>query len=109
MFLLLAEYKIKADAIYHKCYACGAKEMVDMSHKLCTYIVNTAKKAKKSKDKDKDAKDKKREKKVLCSAVLFISTSWSRVIHDLTTVPRVSHCCCCCYRFFFLTGNDVAA
>ncbi len=65
--LLLAEYKIKGDAIYHKCYACGAKEMVDMSHKLCTYIVNTAKKAKKNKDKEKekDPKEKKREKKVL--------------------------------------------
>lgn len=61
--LPLPEYKIKGDAIYHKCYACGAKEMVDMSHKLCTYIVNTAKKAKK-KDKEKDPKDKKREKKV---------------------------------------------
>ncbi|CAN0418874.1 unnamed protein product, partial [Laminaria digitata] len=61
-----SEYKIKNGAIFHKCYACGAKDMVDMSHKLCTYIVNTAKKAKKSKDKDKDSKDskeKKREKK----------------------------------------------
>lgn len=59
-----AEYKIKGGAIFHKCYACGAKEMVDMSHKLCTYIVNTAKKAKKSQDKEKASKDKKREKKV---------------------------------------------
>ncbi|CAM9456249.1 unnamed protein product [Ectocarpus sp. 6 AP-2014] len=62
-----SKYKIKNGAIFHKCYACGAKEMVDMSHKLCTYIVNTAKKAKKSKDKDKDAakdsKERKREKK----------------------------------------------
>ena len=33
------EYKIKSGAIYHKCAACGAKEMVDMSHKLCTYIL----------------------------------------------------------------------
>ncbi|CAM9584602.1 unnamed protein product [Scytosiphon promiscuus] len=58
-----SKYKIKGGAIFHKCYACGAKEMVDMSHKLCTYIVNTAKKAKKSQDKDKASKDKKREKK----------------------------------------------
>ncbi|CAM9782803.1 unnamed protein product [Ectocarpus fasciculatus] len=62
-----SKYKIKNGAIFHKCYACGAKEMVDMSHKLCTYIVNTAKKAKKSKDKDKDtakdSKERKREKK----------------------------------------------
>lgn len=62
------EYKIKNGAIFHKCYACGAKEMVDMSHKLCTYIVNTAKKAKKGKDKEKDSKEKKREKKVRCVA-----------------------------------------
>ena len=33
------EYKIKSDCIYHKCAACGAKEMVDMSHKLCNYIL----------------------------------------------------------------------
>ena len=33
------EYKIKSGAVYHKCAACGAKEMVDMSHKLCTYIL----------------------------------------------------------------------
>eukprot|EP00752_Nemacystus_decipiens_P010461 g9320.t1 len=58
-----SKYKIKNGAIFHKCYACGAKEMVDMSHKLCTYIVNTAKKAKKGKDKEKDSKEKKREKK----------------------------------------------
>ncbi|CAN0161906.1 unnamed protein product, partial [Ectocarpus sp. 12 AP-2014] len=60
-----SKYKIKNGAIFHKCYACGAKEMVDMSHKLCTYIVNTAKKAKKGKDKDaaKDSKERKREKK----------------------------------------------
>eukprot|EP00903_Cladosiphon_okamuranus_P011640 g10948.t1 len=58
-----SKYKIKNGAIFHKCYACGAKEMVDMSHKLCTYIVNTAKKAKKGKDKEKDPKEKKREKK----------------------------------------------
>ncbi|CAM9803122.1 unnamed protein product [Ectocarpus sp. 8 AP-2014] len=56
-----SKYKIKNGAIFHKCYACGAKEMVDMSHKLCTYIVNTAKKAKKG--KDKDSKERKREKK----------------------------------------------
>ncbi|CAM9775328.1 unnamed protein product [Pylaiella littoralis] len=58
-----SKYKIKNGAIFHKCYACGAKDMVDMSHKLCTYIVNTAKKAKKGKDKEKDSKEKKREKK----------------------------------------------
>lgn len=38
------EYKIKSGAIYHKCMACGSKEMVDMSHKLCTYILAQDKK-----------------------------------------------------------------
>ena len=38
------EYKIKSGAVYHKCMACGAKEMVDMSHKLCTYILAQDKK-----------------------------------------------------------------
>lgn len=32
----MAEYKIKNGAIFHKCYACGAKDMVDMSHKVRT-------------------------------------------------------------------------
>jgi translation initiation factor 5 len=41
------EYKIKNDAIYHKCAACGAKDMVDMAHKLCNYILAEDKKAKK--------------------------------------------------------------
>jgi len=73
------EYKIKSGLIYHKCAACGAKEMVDMSHKLCNYILAQDKKAKagakksgkdkkkdkKSKDKDgsDEEKDKKKEKK----------------------------------------------
>lgn len=56
------EYKIKSDVIYHRCAACGAKEMVDMSHKLCNYILAENKKAKKAgKGKDKK-KDKKKEK-----------------------------------------------
>ena len=41
------EYKIKNDTIFHKCMACGAKEMVDMSHKLCNFILAENKKAKK--------------------------------------------------------------
>ena len=60
------EYKIKSDAIYHKCAACGAKEMVDMTHKLCKYILAEDKKAKKAgkgkKGKDKDGKKKKKGK-----------------------------------------------
>jgi hypothetical protein len=61
------DYKIKSDVIYHKCAACGAKEMVDMSHKLCNYILAEDKKAKKEnkgKGKNKDGKDdKKKDKK----------------------------------------------
>lgn len=45
------EYKIKNDTVYHKCAACGAKEMVDMSHKLCNYILAEAKKDKSKKGK----------------------------------------------------------
>merc|ERR1712157_647575 len=60
------EYKIKSGLIYHKCAACGAKEMVDMSHKLCTYILAQEKKAKKENKKSgskKDKKDKEKDKK----------------------------------------------
>jgi translation initiation factor 5 len=53
------DYKIKNDCIFHRCKACGAKEMVDMSHKLCNFILAENKKAKKeAKSKDKDKKDK---------------------------------------------------
>lgn len=59
------EYKIKNGCIFHKCAACGAKEMVDMSHKLCTYILAQDKKKKKEGKKEKGKKDKgdKEEKK----------------------------------------------
>lgn len=59
------EYKIKSAAIYHKCAACGAKEMVDMSHKLCNYILAENKKDKASGKAAKEAKkdDKKKSKK----------------------------------------------
>lgn len=65
------EYKIKNGIIFHKCAACGCKEMVDMSHKLCTFILAQDKKEKKSKkekskDKNRDKKDiddKKKKKK----------------------------------------------
>jgi translation initiation factor 5 len=54
------EYKIKNEAIFHKCKACGAKEMVDMTHKLCKFILAENKKAKAGKaKKDKDVKKKK--------------------------------------------------
>jgi len=53
------DYKIKSGVIYHRCAACGAKEMVDMSHKLCNYILAEDKKAK----KDAKSKGKKDDKK----------------------------------------------
>jgi hypothetical protein len=57
------EYKIKSGVIFHKCAACGAKEMVDMTHKLCTYIIAQDKKAKAEAKKEGKKKDKKKEKK----------------------------------------------
>jgi len=52
------EYKIRNGCIYHRCAACGASEMLDMSHKLTTFILAQHKKSK----KDKSKKDKKKEK-----------------------------------------------
>lgn len=59
------EYKIKNECIWHRCKACGAKEMVDMGHKLCTFILGQYKKAKKDKSskKDKEESKEKGEKK----------------------------------------------
>mmetsp|Transcript_53443 Transcript_53443/g.130095 ORF Transcript_53443/g.130095 Transcript_53443/m.130095 type:complete len:415 (-) Transcript_53443:2194-3438(-) len=70
------EYKIKNEMIWHKCAACGAKEMVDMNHKLTNYILAQENKAKKLKHKktkkdkskggikdDGDAEKKKKSKK----------------------------------------------
>jgi len=53
------DYKIKSGCIYHKCMACGSKEMVDMNHKLCNYILAQDKKAKADKKKADKGKDKK--------------------------------------------------
>jgi len=57
------EYKIKSGIINHKCAACGSKEMVDMSHKLCTYILAQDKKDKADAKKVDKKKDKKKGKK----------------------------------------------
>jgi len=59
------EYKIKSDIIWHRCKACGAKEMVNMQHKLCTFILAQDKKAKAEKKKNdkKEGKKKKGDKK----------------------------------------------
>merc|ERR1712238_366226 len=53
------KYKIKGGCIFHNCAACGAKDMLDMSHKLCTFILAQDKKDKKKKKKDKDKEKKK--------------------------------------------------
>eukprot|EP00635_Sarcinochrysidales_sp_CCMP3193_P005347 CAMPEP_0118905972 /NCGR_PEP_ID=MMETSP1166-20130328/9714_1 /TAXON_ID=1104430 /ORGANISM="Chrysoreinhardia sp, Strain CCMP3193" /LENGTH=448 /DNA_ID=CAMNT_0006845243 /DNA_START=195 /DNA_END=1541 /DNA_ORIENTATION=- len=42
-------YKIRSEIIYHACVACGAREPVDMQHKLTTYILKQHKLEKKSK------------------------------------------------------------
>lgn len=66
-------YSIKQGCIWHRCAACGAKEMVDMNHKLTTYILSQDKKNKKDKakakaekakeDKDKGSDEEKKKKK----------------------------------------------
>lgn len=56
------EYKIKSGIVYHKCAACGNKDMVDMTHKLCTYILAHDKKDRADAKKAGKKKDKKKEK-----------------------------------------------
>merc|ERR1712161_11974 len=50
-------YSIKNGTIWHKCAACGAKEMVDMNHKVTNYILVEDKKEKKEKKSKKDKKE----------------------------------------------------
>jgi translation initiation factor 5 len=59
------QYKIKGGVISQRCLACGAKEAVDMQHKLTTFILAQHKKAKIDADKDakREAKKEKKEKK----------------------------------------------
>lgn len=56
------KYKYRNESVFHKCFACGADEPIDMSHKLTNFIVQQRKKMKKNKAKD-DTKEKKKEKK----------------------------------------------
>jgi len=57
-------YKIKNGCIWHRCKACGTKEMVDMGHKLCTYILAQDKKERKEgKKKEKEVEPEKKVKK----------------------------------------------
>ena len=55
-------YKIKSETIYSVCAACGAKEPVDMAHKLTGTILAHDKKRKKDK-KDAEKKEDKTAKK----------------------------------------------
>jgi len=52
-------YKFKTGCVFHDCAACGAVEMVDMEHKLCTYILAQHKKMKEDKKKKKKEDAKK--------------------------------------------------
>lgn len=57
------KYKFKGQLIFHKCYACGAVEPVDMNHKLTTFIFKEHTALKRSSKDDKKKKEKKKEKK----------------------------------------------
>merc|ERR1711957_428636 len=60
-------YKIKNGLIHHVCAACGAKELVDMQHKLCTYILSQHKKKKaeeKAEEKKNGGKKKRMRRKI---------------------------------------------
>ncbi len=55
-------YKIKGGIIHQNCAACGAKEQVDMAHKLTTFILKqyATRKAEKAKDEKDDKKKKEK-------------------------------------------------
>merc|ERR1712238_426916 len=55
-------YSIKNGTIWHKCAACGAKEMVDMNHKVTNYILAEDKKEKKKKKPKEITKEEKKGK-----------------------------------------------
>lgn len=61
MFISLV-YKVKNGEIFSTCAACGAKEPLDLTHKLCVFILAQDKRRKKEK-KDKKNKEKKKDKK----------------------------------------------
>ena len=54
-------YSFRNGCVLHRCMACGAKEMVDMSHKLCTYILAQEKKRKQEEKKSGKKKGEKKE------------------------------------------------
>lgn len=58
-------YSFRNGCVVHRCMACGAKEMVDMSHKLCTYILAQEKKRKQEEKKSGKKKGDKKEARVV--------------------------------------------
>ena len=73
---LKIEGKKKSCEIFHVCHACGAKELVDMGHRLCAYLIKEKEAAKAKGGKDggtkggKDAKEVKKAKKAKKAAKL---------------------------------------
>lgn len=57
------KYKFKGHSISHKCAACGAINLLDMNHKLTTYILKDHAANKRNRKEKKDDKKKRREKK----------------------------------------------
>jgi translation initiation factor 5 len=55
-------YRVKDEIIDQKCLACGHRETVDMTHKLCTFILGNYKRAKDA-AKAAEKAEKKKEKK----------------------------------------------
>jgi translation initiation factor 5 len=49
--------KSKKGEIWHKCAACGSKQLVDMTHKLCAFIIKETKAEKKNKSKNGEEKE----------------------------------------------------
>merc|ERR1712161_77238 len=67
------KYKIKGGCIFHNCAACGAKDMLDMSHKLCTFIL-----AQDKKDKEKKKRTRRKEKKKVKELIRLLKTRKKR-------------------------------
>eukprot|EP00501_MAST-03F_sp_TOSAG23-6_P000229 GSMAST32.ASY1.ANO1.234.1 assembled CDS len=84
------QLKVKSSRgeIWHVCAACGEKTMVDMTHKLCTFILKQAKSKKlkkkernlkKEKDKEKKRRKETQEEREIPKAVVDGSTEISNV------------------------------
>ena len=58
-----SHYKIKSDLINYSCKACGAKGPIDMTHKVCNFILKQHATAKKEAKKNAEKGDKKEHKK----------------------------------------------